>query len=325
MHPTPNHKIPLCFSSLLGVEDEQSTSQYVLKPFCSHRGLYRWFFAVTLLKMIASLISVSSEKRHAHTSMRALWSDRHNCLHNVFPILGSSLNHGVRKPLLSATPGILSALREIFGSPPGSRKREGHNMMEQHACFAAVWEVGGGGSRWSVTLWASSCQASAQACCQVTWDFSMKKPPCKLFWHSPWLQALCSTLPFVLRLRAKRYRQDVGKGGVEFKGGSRHDRTTIIAETVTAASLPFICKTSTRRARCSPQPPEKPSWGLPPLNLNPPFTTSWYREDGEPTSNETADRSDQQLKLEQPSIANPPAPYKSLLGSLGFASPESLQ
>ena len=48
------------------------------------------------------------------------------------------------------------------------------------------------------------------------------------------------------------------KRGVEFKGGTKTAITAATAKTVTVASLFLFCRTSKRRARCSPEPSKPP-------------------------------------------------------------------
>ena len=65
------------------------------------------------------------------------------------------------------------------------------------------------------------------------------------------------------------------KRGVEFEGGSRHDRNRHNCrqnrqKPSRSALGTALCRTSKTRARCSPEPP-KPSWRLPPLNSTPLF------------------------------------------------------
>ena len=70
------------------------------------------------------------------------------------------------------------------------------------------------------------------------------------------------------------------KRGVEFKGGSCHDRNSHHRRNRQNPSQKSpgtaFCGTSNRRARCYPEPPKpskppKPSWRLPPLNSTPLF------------------------------------------------------
>ena len=73
--------------------------------------------------------------------------------------------------------------------------------------------------------------------------------------------------------------QDHGERGLSFRGVAVMTEAAMTAETVKLPRLPHcaaVCRTSKRRARCSPEPP-KPSWSLPPLNSTPLSVCSWSR------------------------------------------------
>ena len=107
----------------------------------------------------------------------------------------------------------------------------------------------------------------------ITWFGSFWAEGVLLFWWraiSAWI------------LRNPKHVQDDGEGGLSLRGVAVITETAITTETAKTVKPPRLphcavfCRTSKRRVRCSPEPPNpwkppKPSWRPPPLNSTPLF------------------------------------------------------